>query len=44
MQEEEEDDEIDEIIEGTDTLQGKYEALKEYFFELDERKRKAFAS
>lgn len=37
-----EDEEIQEIIESDDTLQGKYEALKTYFFELDEVKRKAF--
>jgi hypothetical protein len=43
VQQEREEDAIDEIIESTDTLQGKYEALKEYFFELDDLKRKAFA-
>ena len=40
---EEEDEQIEEITQGKDTLLWKYEALKAYFFELDERKRKAFA-
>lgn len=40
---ESEEDEIDEIVASDDTLLGKYSALKEYFFELDTQKRKAFA-
>lgn len=40
---EEENNEEDDIIDSWDTLQWNYERLKEYFFELDDKKRKAFA-
>ena len=40
---EEEDEQIEKMMQLRESVLRRYEALKAYFFELDERKRKAFA-